>query len=91
MNRPIPEEIVPALNELGARLGEWCEAGRDHPLASHEASVLGLVRRMLPRLLAAVAEAATSGLDRRLRRAHQACPACGRRVAPGRRGVLGEW
>ena len=82
MNRPIPEEIVAALDGLGALLAGWCEEGRDQPLASHEASVLGLVRRVLPRLLEAVVEAATSGLDQRLRRARQACPECGRRTQP---------
>jgi hypothetical protein len=82
MNRPIPAEIVAALNELGTLLGDWCEQGRDQPLASHEMRVLGLVRRVLPRLLEAVVEAATSGLDRRLRRARQACPQCGKKVPP---------
>jgi hypothetical protein len=80
MDRPIPEEIVAALSGLGGLLAEWCEQGRDQSLASHEASVLGLVRRVLPRLLEAVIEAATSGLDRRLRRARQACPRCGRKA-----------
>lgn len=82
MTRPISEEIVAALDGLGALLAEWCEQGRDQPLASHEASVLGLVRRVLPRLLEAVVEAATSGLDRRLRRQRQACPGCGKKVQP---------
>ena len=82
MTRPIPEEIVAALTGLGALLADWSEQGRDQPLASHEASVLGLVRRVLPRLLEAVIEAATSGLDRRLRRTRQACPACGKRTPP---------
>jgi hypothetical protein len=82
MDRPIPEEIVAALSGLGAVLAEWCEQGRDQPLATHEASVLGLVRRVLPRLLEAVIEAATSGLDRRLRRQRQACPGCGKKVQP---------
>jgi hypothetical protein len=44
--------------------------------------VLGLVRRVLPRLLEAVIGAATSGLDRRVRRAREACPGCGRKVQP---------
>jgi hypothetical protein len=82
MNRPIPEEIVAALNELGTVLARWCEQGRDQPLAEHEGQVLGLVRQRLPRLLEAVITAATSGLDRRLRRARVACPHCGRKVAP---------
>lgn len=82
MDRPIPEEIVARLNELGALLAAWCEEGRDQPLAAHETSVLGLVRRVLPRLLEGVVEAATSGLDRRLRRARQACPRCGNKVQP---------
>jgi hypothetical protein len=82
MTRPIPEEIVTALSGLGALLADWCEQGRDQPLASHEASVLRLVRRVLPRLLEAVVEAATSGLDRRLRRARQACPGCGKKTSP---------
>jgi hypothetical protein len=82
MTRPIPEEIVTALSGLGVLLADWCEQGRDHPLASHEASVLRLVRRVLPRLLEAVVEAATSELDRRLRRARQACPGCGKQTPP---------
>lgn len=82
MNRPIPEEIVARLDELGALLAAWCEQGRDHSLAKHEASVLGLVRQVLPRLLEAVVTVATSGLDRRLRRARQACPGCGKKTPP---------
>lgn len=82
MNRPIPEEIVAALDGLGALLAEWCEAGRDQPLAAHERRVLGLVRGVLPRLLEAVVEAATSGLDRRLRQGRQACPGCGTKTPP---------
>jgi hypothetical protein len=86
MNRPIPEEIVAALDELGGRLAAWSEEGRDRPLASHEARVLELVRGMLPRLLGGVVVAATSGLDRRLRRARQACPGCGRKAPPWEAG-----
>ncbi len=82
MNRPIPGEIVAALNRLGALLAEWCEQGRDQPLASHETSVLGLVRRVLPEVLEAVVEAATSGLDGRLRKLRQACPGCGKKTPP---------
>lgn len=82
MDRPIPEEIVAALNELGALLGAWCEEGRDQALALHEASVLGQVRQVLPRLLEAVVTVATRGLEGRLRRARQACPRCGRKVPP---------
>jgi hypothetical protein len=82
MNRPIPEEIVAALNELGARLAAWCEEGRDQSLACHETSVLGLVRRVLPRLLEAVVGAATSGLVGRLREARQPCPGCGKKSPP---------
>ena len=61
-HRPIPEKIVAALNELGAQLAAWSEHGRDQTLAVHEASVLRLVRQILPGLLEAVIEAATSGL-----------------------------
>jgi hypothetical protein len=82
MNRPIPEEIVAALNGLGALLAEWCEQGRDQSLAMHEASVLGLVRQVLPEVLGAVVEAATSGLDVRLRQRRQACPGCGKKTLP---------
>jgi hypothetical protein len=82
MNRPIPEEIVAALAGLGAQLAEWCEQGRDQPLASHEERVLDLMRQVLPRLLETVVATATSGLDRRLRRARQACPRCRRKVQP---------
>jgi hypothetical protein len=82
MNRPIPGEIVAALNELGVLLAGWCEQGRDQALTSHETRVLELVRRVLPRLLEAVVGAATSGLDRRLRQRQQACPGCGKQTPP---------
>lgn len=82
MTRPIPEEIVAALNDLGALLAEWCEQGRDQPLAEHEGRVLGVVRQVLPRLLEAVVTVATSGLQGRLRQGRVACPRCGRKVAP---------
>jgi hypothetical protein len=82
MDRPIPEKIVAAVNELGALLAAWCEQGRDQELAVHEASVLRLVRRVLPGLLEAVVEAATSGLDGRLRQGRQACPGCGKKTPP---------
>jgi hypothetical protein len=82
MNRPIPEEIVARLSELGELLAGWCEAGRDQSLAEHEAAVLARMRQILPRLLEGVVGAATSGLDARLRRARQACPGCGRKERP---------
>lgn len=82
MNRPIPEEIVARLSELGELLAGWCEAGRDRSLAEHEAAVLARMRQILPRLLEGVVGAATSGLDARLRRARQACPGCGRKERP---------
>ena len=82
MSRPIPEEIVTALAELGTMLAGWCEQGRDRPLAEHEGQVLGLVRQVLPRLLEAVVTAATSGLHGRVRQGRVACPRCGRKVAP---------
>lgn len=82
MNRPIPEQIVARLDELGVLLAAWCEQGRDQALATHEGQVVALVRQMLPRLLEAVLDVATSGLDARLRRAREACPGCGRKVAP---------
>jgi hypothetical protein len=86
MDRPIPEQIVARLDELGVMLAAWCEQGRDQPLATHEGQVVALVRQMLPRLLEAVLDVATSGLDARLRRARQACPDCGRKVAPWEAG-----
>lgn len=82
MNRPIPGEIVAALSRLGDELAAWCEQGRDESLASHEAKVLGLVRQVLPQVLEAVVEAATSGLDQRLRQRWQACPGCGKKTPP---------
>ena len=50
MNRPIPEEIVARLSELGELLGAWCEEGRDRSLAEHEGTVLARMRQILPRL-----------------------------------------
>src|SRR4051794_13147392 len=82
MSRPIPEEIVAALDELGAQLAAWCEQQRDASLAVHEAGVLDLARRALPRLLEAVVTRATSGLRGRLRSARAGCPGCGRKAAP---------
>ncbi len=82
MDRPIPDEIVACAQELAASPGVWCEQGRDRTLAEHEDAVLARVRAVLPRLLGGVLRAATSGLDPRLARARQACPACGRKAAP---------
>jgi hypothetical protein len=82
MARTLPEKIVAALDGLAEDLADWCVAGRDRTLAAHEEAVLGLVRRVLPVLLEAVVEAATTALDPRLRRARQACPGCGRKAKP---------
>src|SRR5690242_14199271 len=86
MNRPFPEEIVAGLSELGGLLAEWCEEGRDRPLAEHEPAILARMRRLLPRFLAGVVRASTSGLTGRLRRARQACPRCGRKEQPWEAG-----
>src|SRR5207247_1672679 len=87
MERSIPETMVAALNELAEGLTTWCSEGRDGTLAEHEAAVLGRVLGILPRLLQAVVEVATSGLDLRLARVRSACPGCERKVPPhqGRR------
>src|SRR5436190_18120992 len=82
MERPIPETMVAALNELAASLTTWCGDGRDGTLADHEAAVLERVLGVLPQLLQAVIEVATSGLDPRLARARSACPRCERQVVP---------
>ena len=82
MTRAIPEQIVAAVTELAESLAGWCEAGRDGRLEQHEAAVLERVRRVLPRLLTAVVEVATSGLAPRVRAHRSACPGCGQRVKP---------
>src|SRR5215212_9765717 len=82
MSHTIPESIVAALQELAEELAAWCAEGRDQDLEAHEAAVLERVRAALPRLLAAVVAAATSGLHPRLARARQACPGCGAKVEP---------
>jgi hypothetical protein len=82
MTRPIPEQIVAAVSELAESLARWCEEGRDGRLDQHEAAVLERVRQVLPSLLEAVVEVATSELDPRLRGGRSACPRCGRKVRP---------
>ncbi|HJR50595.1 MAG TPA: UPF0236 family protein [Gemmatimonadales bacterium] len=82
MTRAIPEQIVAAVTELAESLATWCEEGRDGRLEQHEAAVLERVRQVLPALLEAVVEAATSGLAPRVRGQRSACPRCGRKVRP---------
>ena len=82
MTRAIPEQIVAAVTELAESLARWCEEGRDGRLEQHEAAVLERVRQVLPQLLGAVVEEATSGLAPRVRQARSACPSCGRKVPP---------
>jgi hypothetical protein len=82
MTRAIPEQIVAAVSELAESLATWCEEGRDGRLEQHEAAVLERVRQVLPALLEAVVEVATSGLAPRVRDSRAACPRCGRRVRP---------
>jgi hypothetical protein len=82
MARTLPVKIVAALNGLAEDLADWCAEGRDRTLAEHEEAVLGLVRRVLPLLLQAAIEVATTGLDPRLRRVRAACPGCGRKARP---------
>jgi len=74
--------MVAALHELAESLTTWCGEGRDGTLAEHEAAVLERVLGVLPRMLQAVVEVATSGLDPRLARARPACPRRGRKVPP---------
>jgi Uncharacterised protein family (UPF0236) len=82
MSRTLPEKIVAVVEALAEDLADWCVAGRDRTLAEHEEAVLERVRQVLPLLLRAVVEQATSGLDVRLARARTACPGCGRKVEP---------
>jgi hypothetical protein len=82
MTRAIPEQIVAAVTTLAEGLATWCEAGRDGRLEQHEAAVLERVRQVLPTLLEAVVEVATSGLAPRVRGRRSACPGCGRKVRP---------
>ena len=82
MERPIPEQIVAAVAALAESLATWCEEGRDGRLEQHEAAVLERVRQVLPALLEAVVEVATSELAPRVRQARSTCPGCGRKAAP---------
>jgi hypothetical protein len=82
MTRAIPEQIVAAVTTLAESLATWCEDGRDGRLEQHEAAVLERVRQVLPTLLQAVVEVATSGLAPRVRGQRSACPHCGRKVRP---------
>jgi uncharacterized protein UPF0236 len=85
MARTLPEQIVAVVSALAEDLADWCVEGRDQPLAAHERAVLERVRKVLPRLLRAVLEAATTGLDPRLQRARAACPRCARKAKPHQR------
>src|SRR5436309_1525764 len=76
MTRAIPEQIVAAVTGLAESLASWCEEGRDGWLEQHEEAVLERVRQVLPTLLAAVVEAATSDLAPRVRTSPAACPGC---------------
>jgi hypothetical protein len=82
MTRAIPEQIVAAVARLAESLAGWCEEGRDGRLEEHEEAVLERVRQVLPALLEAVVEVATSGLAPRVRGSRSACPRCGRTVRP---------
>jgi hypothetical protein len=82
MTRAIPEQIVAAVAQLAESLASWCEEGRDGRLEQHEAAVLERVREVLPTLLEAVVEVATSELAPRVRGQRSACPRCGRKVRP---------
>jgi Uncharacterised protein family (UPF0236) len=82
MSRTLPEQIVAVVEALAEDLADWCVEGRDRTLAEHAEAVLERVRRVLPLLLGAVVEQATSGLDPRLARAREACPQFGRKVEP---------
>ena len=82
MTRAIPEQIVAAVTTLAESLAAWCEEGRDGRLEQHEAAVLERVRQVLPQVLEAVVEVATSGLAPRVRSGRSPCPQCGRTVRP---------
>lgn len=80
MKRPIPEQIVAAVSALAESLASWCETGRDGRLEEHETAVLERVRQVLPQLLQAVVEVATSELAPRVRGSRSGCPRCGRKA-----------
>lgn len=82
MEGAIPTKIVAALQAVAEDLTAWCRDGRDGSLADHEEAVLERVLGVLPRLLEAVIEVATSGLDPRLARARSVCSSCERKVTP---------
>ena len=82
MRRTLPEQIVAVVEALAEDLADWCVAGRDRTLAEHEEAVLERVRQVLPLLLGAVVEQATSRLDVRLAGARAAYPGCGRQAGP---------
>jgi hypothetical protein len=82
MSHTIPEPIVAAVQELAAALAAWCTEGQDQSLAAHEQAVLERVRAVLPHLLGAVVQTATSGLHPRLAWAPQRCTTCRQPVSP---------
>jgi hypothetical protein len=82
MTRAIPEQIVAAVTMLAESLAQWCEDGRDGRLEQHETAVLERVRQVLPTLVEAVVEVATSELAPRVRAQRSACPQCGRKARP---------
>jgi len=82
MRRTLPEKIVAVVEALAEDRADWCVVGRDQTLAAHAEAVLERVRTVLPLLLRAVVEQATSGLDVRLAHARVACPGCGEKVEP---------
>ena len=82
MTRPVPEQIVAALNDLAESLATWCEEGRDGRLDHDVTGVVERVGEGLPTVLEGVVEVATSELAPRVRAGRSACPGCGRKVRP---------
>lgn len=80
MNKALPGGIVAQVGQLGRELESWAREHRDAPLAEQERGVLEIVRRALPRLLEAVIELSTSGLQAPLAQWRQPCPRCGKRT-----------
>ena len=70
----LPAPIVASLDELGVALRQWVQTHRDASLATHEAGVLDVVRRVLPALLGAVVQASTTALAPARQRGREPCP-----------------
>src|SRR5438094_1666798 len=77
----LPDEIVQPLVQLGRALLEHTRSNRDRSLVDHEEGVLGALRTAAPKLLEAVLQLATTGLEAKVQPIAARCPRCQPRPA----------